>query len=224
MWSLKAPPRVRIPASPFSDIMDSYSIISQFSYPGLFFLLILGGIGVPFFPEDLILIACGVMISLDIIQPVPAVLISYAGLIISDFMLYWAGRKFGRKIVTNPRFERILSPAKLMILEKKFRKHSTLIMLLGRLLVGFRAQVFLLSGITRVSIIKFLIIDSFGSAVVLSIMITAGYLGGKFLESVQTGMLYMEYIVGFLVILVVILIIIYLSYKCLIKGNNSSQS
>jgi len=97
---------------------------------------------VPFFPEDLILIACGVMISLDIIQPVPAVLISYAGLIISDFMLYWAGRKFGRKIVTNPRFERILSPAKLMILEKKFRKHSTLIMLLGRLLVGFRAQVF----------------------------------------------------------------------------------
>jgi len=204
--------------------MDSYSIISQFSYPGLFFLLILGGIGVPFFPEDLILIACGVMISLDIIQPVPAVLISYAGLIISDFMLYWAGRKFGRKIVTNPRFERILSPAKLMILEKKFRKHSTLIMLLGRLLVGFRAQVFLLSGITRVSIIKFLIIDSFGSAVVLSIMITAGYLGGKFLESVQTGMLYMEYIVGFLVILVVILIIIYLSYKCLIKGNNSSQS
>jgi len=204
--------------------MDSYSIISQFSYPGLFFLLILGGIGVPFFPEDLILIACGVMISLDIIQPVPAVLISYAGLIISDFMLYWAGRKFGRKIVTNPRFERILSPAKLMILEKKFRKHSTLIMLLGRLLVGFRAQVFLLSGITRVSIIKFLIIDSFGSAVVLSVMITAGYLGGKFLESVQTGMLYMEYIVGFLVILVVILIIIYLSYKCLIKGNNSSQS
>ncbi|HHW19711.1 DedA family protein [Thermodesulfovibrio thiophilus] len=204
--------------------MDSYSIISQFSYPGLFFLLILGGIGVPFFPEDLILIACGVMISLDIIQLVPAVLISYAGLIISDFMLYWAGRKFGRKIVTNHRFERILSPAKLMILEKKFRKHSTLIMLLGRLLVGFRAQVFLLSGITRVSMIKFLIIDSFGSAVVLSIMITAGYLGGKFLESVQTGMLYMEYIVGFLVILVVILIIIYLSYKCLIKGNNSSQS
>lgn len=218
----KAPPRVRIPASPFFYIrMNSYSIIEQFSYPGLFFLLILGGLGVPFFPEDLILIACGVLISVGIVKPVPAILISYAGLILSDFMLYWAGRKFGRKIVTNQRFERVLSPAKFLIIEKKFRRHSTLIMLLGRLLIGFRTQVFLLSGITKVSMTKFLVIDSFGSAVVLSIMVTAGYLGGKFLESVQKGMLYMEYIVGFLIIVTIILSIIYLSYKYMTKSNNN---
>lgn len=219
----KAPPRVRIPASPFFyKTMDSYSIIEQFSYPGLFFLLILGGLGVPFFPEDLILIACGVMISVGIIKPIPAILISYTGLILSDFMLYWAGRKFGRKIVTNQRFEKILSPAKFLIIEKKFRRHSTLIMLLGRLLVGFRTQVFLLSGITRVSMAKFLIIDSFGSAVVLTIMVTAGYLGGKFLESVKKGMLYMEYIAGFLAVIAIIIILIYLSYRYLTKSNNIS--
>jgi membrane protein DedA with SNARE-associated domain len=199
--------------------MDSYEIIEKFSYPGLFFLLILGGLGVPFFPEDLILIACGVMISLDIVKPVPAILISYAGLIISDFMLYYAGRKFGRKIVTNHRFEKILSPAKFLILEKKFKRHSTLIMLMGRLLVGFRTQVFLLSGIAKISMIKYFIIDAFGSAVVLSIMVTAGYLGGKFLESVQKGILYMEYVVGFLVIVGIILLIIYLSYKYMSRNN-----
>ncbi|WP_353685009.1 DedA family protein [Thermodesulfovibrio sp. 3907-1M] len=202
--------------------MNSYSIIEQFSYPGLFFLLILGGLGIPLFPEDLILIACGVMISMGIIKPVPAVLISYAGLILSDFMLYWAGRRFGRKIVTNHRFEKILSPAKFLIIEKKFRRHSTLIMLLGRLLVGFRTQVFLLSGIAKVSITKFLIIDSFGSAVVLTIMVTAGYLGGKFLERVQKGMLYMEYIVGFLAVVAIILALIYLSYKYLMKSSDIS--
>jgi len=190
---------------------------------GLFFLLILGGLGVPFFPEDLILIACGVLISVGIVKPVPAILISYAGLILSDFMLYWAGRKIGRKIVTNQRFEKILSPAKFLIIEKKFRKHSTLIMLLGRLLIGFRTQVFLLSGITKVSMTKFLLIDSFGSAVVLSIMITAGYLGGKFLESVQKGILYMEYIVGFLIVVAIILIIIYLFYKYMTKPNNQAS-
>jgi membrane protein DedA with SNARE-associated domain len=199
--------------------MDSYAIIEKFSYPGLFFLLILGGLGVPFFPEDLILIACGVMISLDIVKPVPAILISYAGLIISDFMLYYAGRKFGRKIVTNHRFEKILSPAKFLILEKKFKRHSTLIMLMGRLLIGFRTQVFLLSGIAKISMIKYFIIDAFGSAVVLSIMVTAGYLGGKFLESVQKGILYMEYVVGFLVIVGIILLIIYLSYKYMSRNN-----
>ncbi|MCS7164489.1 MAG: DedA family protein [Thermodesulfovibrio sp.] len=200
--------------------MNSYTtIIEQFSYFGLFFLLILGGLGVPFFPEDLVLIACGVMISVGIIKPVPAVLISYAGLILSDFMLYWAGRKFGRKIVTSPRFEKIISPSKFLIIEQKFRKHSTLIMLLGRLLVGFRTQVFLLSGITRVSITKFLLIDLFGSAVVLSIMVTAGYLGGKFLESVQKGIWYMKYVVGFLVLVAIILLLTYLSYRYYYKNQ-----
>ncbi|MCS7216011.1 MAG: DedA family protein [Thermodesulfovibrio sp.] len=202
--------------------MNSYTtIIEQFSYFGFFFLLILGGLGVPFFPEDLVLISCGVMISVGVVKPVPAVLISYAGLILSDFMLYWAGRKFGRKIITSPRFEKIISPSKFLIIEQKFRKHSTLIMLLGRLLVGFRTQVFLLSGITRVSITKFLLIDLFGSAVVLSIMVSAGYLGGKFLESVNKGIWYMKYIIGFLAIVVVILVLIYLSYKFIIKSNSN---
>lgn len=183
-------------------------------------MLILGGVGVPFFPEDLILIACGVLISVGIVKPVPAILISYIGLVISDFLLYWAGRKFGRKILTNHRFEKILSPAKLLILEKKFKRHSTLIMLLGRLLVGFRAQVFLIAGITRVSITKFLVIDSFGSAVVLTVMVTAGYLGGKFLENVQKGIVYMEYIVGLIIAAAIIGLIVYLSYRYLFKVNS----
>ncbi len=200
--------------------MDSYSLIEKFSYPGLFFLLILGGLGVPFFPEDLILIACGMLISFDIIKPTPAVIISYAGLIISDFLLYYAGKKFGRKIVTNPKFSRIISPQKFLFLERKFIRHSTLIMLLARLLVGFRAQVFIIAGITRIPILKFLVIDSFGSAVVLTVMVTAGYMGGKFLESVKKGMLYIEYTIGFLVGLAIILGIVYLSYRYLTRPNN----
>ncbi len=200
--------------------MDSYSFIAKFSYPGLFILLILGGLGVPFFPEDLILIACGMLISFGIIKPLPAIIISYFGLIISDFMLYYAGKKFGRKIVTNHRFQRILSPAKFLILERKFIRHSTIIMLLGRLLVGFRAQVFIIAGITKVPLIKFLTIDAFGSAVVLTVMVTAGYIGGKFLESIKQGMLYMEYAVGLIIVCAIILGIIYFSYKYMTKTNN----
>jgi len=199
--------------------MDSYSFIAKFSYPGLFFLLILGGLGVPFFPEDLILIVCGMLISFKIIKPIPAIIIAYSGLVISDFMLYYAGKKFGRKIITNKRFEKILSPAKFLILERKFIRHSTLLMLLGRLLVGFRTQVFILAGITRVPVYKFLIIDAFSSAVVLSIMVSAGYMGGKFLENIKKGIMYIEYIVGLIVIFAIILILIYFSYKYLTRNN-----
>lgn len=203
--------------------MDSYSIIERFSYLGLFILLILGGLGVPLFPEDLILIACGILISVGIIKPIPAIVIAYAGLVISDSMLYWIGRKFGRRIVTNPKFSKIISPSKFLIIEKKFQRHSILIMLLGRLLVGFRTQVFILAGITKVRWLKFILIDSFGSATVLAVMVTAGYMGGKFLESVKRGIVYMEYVVGFLVIIALILLIIFVSYKYLTKTNSQTK-
>ncbi len=204
--------------------MDPYSIIVKFSYIGLFILLILGGLGVPFFPEDLILIACGMLISFEIIEPIPAIPIAYLGLVISDSLLYYGGRKYGRRIITNKRFSKIISPSKFLLLERKFVKHSTLIMLLGRLLVGFRTQVFLLAGITKVSYIKFLIIDTLGSAVVLTLMVSAGYIGGSFLENVKKGILYMEYAVGFLVIVAIILIMIYLSFKYFPKNNFKNQS
>lgn len=204
--------------------MDPYSLIAKFSYIGLFTLLILGGFGVPFFPEDIILITCGMLISFDIIKPIPAIPIAYLGLVLSDSLLYYGGRRFGRKIITNKRFEKIISPHKFFLLEKKFLKHSTLIMLFGRLLIGFRVQVFLLAGITKVSFLKFLIIDTFGSAVVLTIMVSAGYIGGSFLENVKKGILYMEYGVAILAILVLILLIIYFSLKYIsrkyITGNN----
>ncbi len=203
--------------------MDPYSIIFQFSYIGLFILLILGGLGIPFFPEDLILIACGMLISFEIINPIPGIPLAYLGLVISDSLLYYAGRRFGRRIVTNRRFEKIVSPHKFLLLERKFVKHSILIMLAGRLLIGFRTQVFLLAGITKVPFIKFFLIDIFGSAFVLAIMVSAGYFGGRFLENVKRGILYMEYTVAFLVILAIILLIIYLSFKYLTRNNSKNQ-
>lgn len=203
--------------------MDPYSIIAKFSYLGLFVLLILGGLGVPFFPEDLILISCGMLISFKIIDPILGVSLSYLGLVISDSLLYYAGRRFGRRIVTNRRFEKIVSPHKFLLLERKFVKHSILIMLAGRLLLGFRTQVFLLAGITKVPFIKFFLIDAFGSAIVLTIMVSAGYFGGRFLENVKKGMLYMEYALVFLVILAIILLLIYFSFKYLTKNSFKNQ-
>lgn len=203
--------------------MDPYSIIAKFSYLGLFVLLILGGLGVPFFPEDLILISCGMLISFEIIDPIPGVSLAYLGLVISDSLLYYAGRRFGRRIVTNRRFEKIVSPHKFLLLERKFVKHSILIMLAGRLLIGFRTQVFILAGVTKVPFIKFFLIDAFGSAIVLTIMVSAGYFGGRFLENVKKGMLYMEYALAFLVILAIILLIIYFSFKYLTKNSFKNQ-
>lgn len=55
-----------------------HRLIEHFPYIGLFILLILGGIGFPF-PEGVTLIGGGFLISTSVVQPIPALFISYSG-------------------------------------------------------------------------------------------------------------------------------------------------
>jgi len=112
-------------------------LIEHFPYAGLFILLILGGIGLPF-PEDATLILCGFLLSQAIIKPIPGLFAVYSGLLIADLLLYHFGRKFGRRIVTHKRFHRILSPERFSKIEGQFKRRGSLFILFGRHLVGFK--------------------------------------------------------------------------------------
>ena len=72
--------------------MTLFTHIENFPYLGMFILLILGGVGLPF-PEDATLILCGLLISTHVIRPIPALLTVYAGLLIADLTLHFIGRK-----------------------------------------------------------------------------------------------------------------------------------
>ena len=61
--------------------------LAHFSYFGIFILLILGGVGLPF-PEDSTLILSGFLVAHDIIKPLPGFLVIYGGLLVSDYFLY----------------------------------------------------------------------------------------------------------------------------------------
>jgi len=71
------------------------TLIEHFPYVGVFVLLILGGIGLPF-PEDATLILSGFLIAHGLMKPLPAFLVIYPALIMTDFSLYWVGKKYGR--------------------------------------------------------------------------------------------------------------------------------
>ena len=99
--------------------------IGHFPYLGIFALFILGGIGLPF-PEDATLLLSGFLIANEMIKPLPAFLVVYAGLLLSDFFLYSVGKKYGRKIVEHKRFHRIISHGRISKIEEKFRKWGSL--------------------------------------------------------------------------------------------------
>jgi membrane protein DedA with SNARE-associated domain len=183
-------------------MIDPGAVIQQFTYMGIFCLLILGGLGLPF-PEDGVLIMSGLLIAQGVIKLTPALLTIYPALLIADFILYSIGRKYGRMVVEHKIFSRIVSPAVLSRFEEKFTRWGALTVFLGRHFVGFRAPIFLISGVMRISRIKFLIADGLSAIITISIMLGLGYLGGNSLMILKRDLTRIDYI---LILVLVILI------------------
>lgn len=171
--------------------------IENFKYLGIFVLLILGGIGLPF-PEDATLIICGFLLSHDIIKLIPALIVIYIGLLISDSFLYFIGRKYGRSIVMHKKFQKILTPERLSALEVKFNKKGSLIILFGRHLAGLRAQLFIVAGTMKMSASKFLISDGISSLFTMALWGGVGYLGGNSLQIIKNDITRIEHVAIFI--------------------------
>jgi membrane protein DedA with SNARE-associated domain len=154
---------------------------------GLLLLLVLGAVGLPF-PEDMTLLLCGFLISRHAADPVSALVCVYLGLLLSDFIIYSLGRKYGRKIVTHRRFRRILPPERLEKMSRMFEKRGRLVILLGRHFAGLRAQIFLTAGISDMPARRFLVSDAAAALVTLGLLGGLGYTGGQQWHAVRAVM------------------------------------
>jgi len=183
-------------------MLESTTFINHFPYLGIFVLLILGEIGFPF-PEDATLILGGFLTVHKVIKPLPAFLVLYLGLLITDFSLYLVGKKYGRSIVEHKRFHKIISSDRLSKLEVKFKKWGGLVVFLGRHVWGLRAQIFLVAGVMRMSATKFLVADATSALFSIALWGGIGYLGGNSLQVLKKDATRIEHIA--VVILVLLL-------------------
>ena len=174
-------------------MLEASTLVEHFPYLGIFLLLILGGIGLPF-PEDATLILTGFLVAQNVIKPVQTFLAVYSGLLISDFLLYWVGKKYGRMLVLHKRFRKIISPEQLSRLEEKFKRRGVWVVLIGRHFLGLRAQIFLVAGVMRMSAIKFLLADGATSLFTIGLMGGIGYAGGNSVEILKKNVKRIEHI------------------------------
>jgi membrane protein DedA with SNARE-associated domain len=184
------------------------TIIHQFPYVGLFVLLVLGVIGFPF-PEDAILILCGFLIASGVVKPAPALIVVASGMLMTDYFLYYVGRKYGRKVVAHRRFRKIISARREVRLEKIFRRWGVLAILLGRHLVGLRSQIFLVAGILRMPRARFVLADAASSIVTMTIMVGAGYWGGSTLDLIKKDMKEAQYALLILIAIIAVALLIW---------------
>jgi membrane protein DedA with SNARE-associated domain len=191
--------------------MTSYLsyLVDQFPYIGLFTLLILGSLGLPF-PEDTTLIFCGFLISEKLIKPIPALLVVYAGLLITDFFIFLAGNKYGHAIVNHPVFRKFISARSLEAVEHQFAEKGVMLIIIGRHLIGLRSQIFLAAGVMRMSPLKFLAADAFSSVITMSLMVGAGYAGGHSLEVIRKDITRLEHVA---IVLLTVSLAVFLLYR-----------
>jgi len=179
--------------------MEATTLVEHSPYAGIFILLILGEIGLPL-PEDATLILSGFLIAQKVTKPLPTIVVVYCGLLLTDFSLYWVGKKYGRKVVEHKRFHRILSAERLLTLEEKFKKWGIYVVFVGRHFLGIRAQIFLVAGVMRMPALKFILADAASAILTMTLMVGIGFLGGNSLQILQKDLKRVEHI-GILILL-----------------------
>ncbi len=193
-------------------MFEMNTLVEHFPYLGIFALLILGGIGFPF-PEDATLLLSGILFANEIIKPLPAFLVVYSGLLLTDFFLYSVGKKYGRRLVEHRRFQRILSMDQLAKLEEKFGKWGTYVVFFGRHIVGFRAQIFLAAGVMRMSAIKFLMADAISALFTIGLWGGVGYLGGNSVQVLKKDIMRVEHMAILVLVILIASGIIFWHFK-----------
>src|ERR1051326_2441845 len=144
---------------------------AMWKYLGVFGTLLAAGMGLPI-PEELPIITAGAMVGHDSTTPLAdpnydlrlrwyiMLPICIVGVVIGDGFLYGIGRVFGFRVL-NIRWvrTRLLTPEKRERIERNFHRYGIWILLAARMLPGFRSPIFLLAGINRLPLRKFLLAD-----------------------------------------------------------------
>jgi membrane protein DedA with SNARE-associated domain len=191
--------------------IDSMIVFYQsFGYVSVFGVLLFCGFGLPI-PEDISIIAGGVISGLGYTNVHLMCFVSLCGVLIGDIIIYCIGRHFGKKIFKKKMGKRIFSNNWYDRILKSFHKNGKMVLFAARFLPGLRTPIFLTAGITKfVGFWTFLLIDGIAALLSVPIWTYLGYYGASnrdfLLKSLRDTKIA-------IVIILSIIIIIYLASK-----------
>src|SRR4051812_38693541 len=149
----------------------------EYGYQGVFVALLAAGFGFPI-PEELPVITAGIMVGHDetALRWYYMLLVVMAGVVIGDGVLYGVGRIWGRRLL-NIGFVRrnFVPPDKQEQIEKNFGERGIWVLLGARLLPGIRAPVFIMAGVLKVPLGRFLLADAIYAIPLVNVLFWLAY-------------------------------------------------
>ncbi len=151
-------------------------------YGVLFLLLFACGLGLPL-PEDIPLIASGILIAQHQMHLAFAAPVAWLGIVGGDCMLYRFGYRYGRNICKLPYIGKHVTVPRLQRAEVLFAKWGIWVVAVGRLFAGIRGAMVVAAGTTRFKFIKFIIADALAAIVSGGLFMSVGYWFGSNLDT-----------------------------------------
>ncbi|MBI1861357.1 MAG: DedA family protein [Deltaproteobacteria bacterium] len=152
---------------------------SNGAYVVIFAVLFACGLGFPL-PEDIPLVATGYLIWDGTLDWTLGGLVTIAGVLIGDCLLFFFGSRVGLKILKSKQPLGFLKPAKVRRVRAYFRKYGEKIVFFARFIAGFRAVAFFMAGAMHMRFRKFILFDTVAALISVPIWIGIGYLLGHY--------------------------------------------
>lgn len=181
------------------------------SYWVIFGVLVLCGFGLPM-PEDIILVTGGILASQHIIDPFWTFVVSMAGVLIGDGVIFAVGRRYGQRARKLPLINKVLNEERDLKVQKLFHRFGDFIIFVGRFLPGLRMPIFLTAGSYQISAWKFFLLDGFAALISVPVWIYVGFLFGsnldvleKYVRRMQLGIFGLAFIAIVLIVSIVLI-------------------
>ena len=113
--------------------------IIQYGYIGLFCLLMLGIVGVPF-PDELIMTCAGYLIFKGYLQPGPTIIAAFLGSVCGISLSYTIGRVVGTSLIDRYGNRFHVTPEKLKSINEWFERFGKWTLVFGYFLTGFQTS------------------------------------------------------------------------------------
>lgn len=182
-----------------------YGFYGSFPYVLVFTVLLLCGLGIPI-PEDITLFVAGFLSYYGLAEVDKMILVSLAGVLLGDGMIFFLGRKYGRHITELWPFRKFLDKKRLDEVAEKFQTRGNKLLFAARFMPGFRAPIYFSAGTLHVPFRIFLFYDGIAALISVPAIVYTVYAFGdqlnhvlKIIKSVENGIALVIFsVIGFL--------------------------
>lgn len=151
----------------------------QFGYAAVFFVLVLCGFGIPI-PEDVTLVAGGVISGLGFTNVHIMAIIGLLGVLVGDGIMFLLGRFYGERILRFKPVARLMPPKRYAQVQQKFAQYGNRVLFVARFLPGLRSPIYLTAGMSgRVSFWQWLMMDGFAALISVPFWVYLGNYGAE---------------------------------------------